>query len=155
MFSPLRLLESSAVWPIFQLSLLAILQCSKRQGLWPPKVSNAHTPFSSEFYGDVLQERITRWDHIVLCPAHHAHSRPAGVSRGILLWSTRFKYVYGRPCCCAPFLRKFGRRHFLQCSLLCGVSENASGICDDLRSLVATWVLLLLLYFRFRESSPV
>ncbi len=45
-------------------SLLAIIQCSKRQGLCLNlQVSNTHTPYSIEFYGDVshmLHEGITQ-----------------------------------------------------------------------------------------------
>ena len=40
--------------PYFR-SLLAILQCSKRQGSCLLQVCNTHTPYSSKFYGDVLQ----------------------------------------------------------------------------------------------------
>ena len=40
------------------MSLLAILQCSKKQGPCLLQVSNTHTPCSSEFYGDVLHEGI-------------------------------------------------------------------------------------------------
>ncbi len=44
--------------PYFR-SQLTILQCSKRQGPCLLHMSNANTPHSSEFYGDVLHERIT------------------------------------------------------------------------------------------------
>ncbi len=47
--------------PYFK-SLLANLQCSKKQGLCLLQVSNTHTPYSSEFYGHVLQEGITSPD---------------------------------------------------------------------------------------------
>ncbi len=42
-------------------SQLAILQCSKWQGSCLLLVSNTHTPYSCEFYGDVLHEGITHW----------------------------------------------------------------------------------------------
>ncbi len=41
-------------------SLLAILQCNKRQGSCLLQASNIYTPYSGEFYGDVLHEGITK-----------------------------------------------------------------------------------------------
>ncbi len=40
------------------MSLLAILQCSKRQDPCLLQLSNTRTPYSSEFYDDVLHEGI-------------------------------------------------------------------------------------------------
>ena len=40
-------------------SLLAVIQCSNRQGSCPLQVKDTHIPYSREFYGDVLHEGIT------------------------------------------------------------------------------------------------
>ena len=91
--------------PYFRFQL-AILQCSKRQGPCLLHMSNAHTPYSSDLYGDVLHEGITddadkgrchptlRWTVITwLHPVEYVYgNRPEGsrVPAGESTWTYRF-----------------------------------------------------------------